>query len=284
MIRRLLAPVFLVALLGACSREDAAPATPAADATAAAAAPADAAPAGPVVAAALPATPAAPAGPNTNPVLPPSGPEPRLGADYEVLETPQPTYGQGRIEVAEIFSYACIHCAEFQPKVNAWKAVQPADVRFEYVPAAFGGNWDEFARAYYAAEVMGLHERTHDAVFNAVFVEKKITDAKPESLADLYAGWGADKAQFLATMKSFGVTAKLNRGKQFAMRTGVNSTPTIIVNGKYRVNVTQDRGFDGMLSAVDHLVARERAAMAAPAPVAPAADPAAAPATVPPAG
>jgi thiol:disulfide interchange protein DsbA len=85
-------------------------------------------------------------------------------------------------------------------------------------------------------------------------------------------------------MKSFGVTAKLNRGKQFALRTGVNSTPTIIVNGKYRVNVTQDRGFDGMLSAVDHLVARERAAMAAPAPAAAATDPAAAPAAVPPAG
>lgn len=280
MIRRLLAPVVLIALLGACSREEPAPAADTAAVTPAA--PVAATPAAPVDAAAMPAAPAAPAGPNTNPVLPPGGPEPRLGADYEVLETPQPTYGQGQIEVAEVFSYACIHCAEFQPKVNAWKAKQPADVRFEYVPAAFGGQWDEFARAYYAADVMGVRERTHDAVFNAVFVEQKIKDAKPESLADLYAGWGVDKAQFLATMKSFGVTAKLNRGKQFALRTGVNSTPTIIVNGKYRVNVTQDRGFDGMLSAVDHLVARERAAAAAAAP-APATD-AAAPATVPPAG
>jgi thiol:disulfide interchange protein DsbA len=183
----------------------------------------------------------------------------RLGVDYEVLPTPQPTYGQGKIEVAEVFGYSCIHCAQFQPEVNAWKKTMPADVRWEYVPAAFGGIWDMFGRAYYAAQTMGVQAKTHDAVFNSVFVEKRVKTGTAEEIADLYANLGVDRTKFLATMNSFGVTAMLNRAKQFALRTGVSATPTLIINGKYRLNVTRDRGFEGMLATADYLIARERA-------------------------
>ena len=198
--------------------------------------------------------------PATRPaMLPAPALAPRLGTDYEVLPTPQPTYGQGKIEVAEVFSYRCIHCAEFQPSVNLWKKTMPADVRWEYVPGVFGGSWDDFARAYFAAEILGVQKRTHDAVFKAVFVDQAIKTGSLEELAGMYGKWGVDSAKFLSTMQSFGVTAKLNRAKQFALRTGVTATPTVIVNGKYRVNVTADRGFSGMLSTVNYLIAKERA-------------------------
>lgn len=203
---------------------------------------------------------------------------PRAGVDYEVLTVPQPTYGQGKIEVAEVFSYQCIHCAEFQPSVNAWKKSLPTDVRWEYVPAVFGGTWDNFARAFLAAQILGVQPRTHDLVFKGVFVDKLIKGGSLEEIADMYAKFGVDRAKFLATMKSFGVTAKLNRAKQFALRTGITATPTIIVNGKYRVNVTTDRGFPGMLSAVNYLIVQERAVAGAKTPAAPAAKPAPAPA------
>ena len=70
-------------------------------------------------------------------------------------------------------------------------------------------------------------------------------------------------------MNSFGITSKVNRAKQFALRTGVQATPTIIFNGKYRVSVTRDRGFEGMLRTVDFLIAKERAATAAATAAAP---------------
>jgi thiol:disulfide interchange protein DsbA len=196
----------------------------------------------------------------------PTGPEPRPGTDYVVLDSPQPLWSQApRIEIAEVFSYRCIHCAEFQPKVDQWLKTMPADVRWEYVPGVFGGSWDDFARAYFAAEVLGVRERTHDNVFKGVFVDQYVKEGKPDEIAQMYTHWGVDKAQMLSTMQSFGVTAKLNRAKQFAKRTGVNATPTIILNGKYRVEVTPDRGFDGMLQTVEWLLARERAGQAVPA-------------------
>jgi thiol:disulfide interchange protein DsbA len=189
---------------------------------------------------------------------------PRLGTDYELLPTPQPTFApaSGKIEIDEVFSYRCIHCAEFQPSVNAWEKTKPADVNWVYVPAAFGESWDDFARAYYAAEIMGVRERTHNMVFKGVFEDNLIKTGSQEEIADMYGKFGVDRNTFLATMQSFGVTAKLNRSRQFALRTGVQATPTIILNGKYRVSVTRDRGFDGLLKTVDFLIAQERNATA----------------------
>jgi thiol:disulfide interchange protein DsbA len=203
------------------------------------------------------AQPAAPT-PAAKPAAAPAS-VPRLGTDYDVLPNPQPTYAQGKIEVAEVFSYRCVHCAEFQPLVNVWKKTMPADVRWEYVPAVFGGSWDDFARAYFAAEILGVQKRTHDPLFKAIFVDNVIKTGTPDEIADAYAKWGVDRAKFLSTMQSFGVTAKLNRAKQFALRTGVSGTPTIIVNGKYRVSATRDRGFAGMLATTNYLIAKERA-------------------------
>lgn len=225
MLRRLLAPMLFLASLAACAQ---------------------------------PATPPPTAKPATRPAA--AAPAPRLGTDYEVLSVPQPKYGIGKIEVAEVFSYRCIHCAEFQPLINTWRKTMPADARWEYVPAVFGGSWDDFARAYFAADILGVHKKTHDAAFKGIFVDELIKTGSPEEIADMYAKFGVDRAKFLSTMQSFGVTAKLNRARQFALRTGVDSTPTIIINGKYRVKVTPDRGFAGMLATADYLIARERAA------------------------
>jgi thiol:disulfide interchange protein DsbA len=192
---------------------------------------------------------------------------PRLGIDYEILPTPQPTYGEGKIEVAEVFSYACIHCAQFQPTVDIWLKKLPKDVRYEYVPAVFQKVWENFARAYFAAKALGVQERTHDAIFRAVHIEHTVKEPSPEGIADWYATQGVDRTKFLDTMNSFGVTAMVNRAKQFALRTGIDGTPTLIIAGKYKVNVNAERGFDGMLATADYLIARERA-LSASAPTA----------------
>lgn len=199
----------------------------------------------------------------------PAAGAPRAGTDYQVINPAQATFGPpGKIEVAEVFSYHCIHCADFQPHISRWKATMAPDVRLTYVHAAFGGAIDNLARGFYAVETMGALDRTHEGFFRAFHVDRKIKTGSIEEVADVYAGLGLDRKKLLETMNSFGITSKVNRAKQFAQRTGVNATPTIIVAGKYRVSATADRGFEGMLQTVDYLVARERAAQAAATPVA----------------
>jgi thiol:disulfide interchange protein DsbA len=265
MLRRVLLALLLSPLMACADSgtpDTAATATPAPVTAPAAepAAPATVAPASPATGAPaeLASTPPTPA------PAAPAGDPPRPGIDYEVLEVPQPTWGRGKIEVAEVFGYPCIHCANLQPLVDAWHKTLPADVRFEYVPAVFGGVWDSFARAYFAAEALGVREKTHNAVFDAYHVQRTLKGESNEHVADLYEGFGVDRAKFLSALTSFGVNSKVSKARLFATRTGITATPTMIVNGKYMVKATPDRGFPGMLATVDYLVALERSGAQAP--------------------
>lgn len=193
---------------------------------------------------------------------------PRLGLDYEILEAPQPTLSsvKGKIEVVEVFSYACPHCAHFQPLVAAWKKKLPADVNFIYLPSVGQGSWERFARGFYAAESKKIQVRSHEALFKAIFEEQKLSpNASMDEIANFYAGYGVNENAFLEAMMSKSISAQTERSKLFTIRTGANSTPTVVVAGKYRISATRDRGFEGMLKAIDFVVAKERAAMKKPA-------------------
>lgn len=218
-------------------------------------------------------------------------PPPVLGTDYVEIPNGQPFEpADGRIEVAEIFGYVCPFCAAVQPTVSAMKAKFPPDVRMVYVPAAFGAMWDNYAKAFYTAEAMGLVDKTHDAMFRAIHIDKTLKGERgmdtPDEIAAFYAAYGADPKQFVSSMESFAVATKVNHARQFIMNAFTNGdqagTPTFIVNGKYRV---KGKSIDDMFRVLNQLIVAERnakaAAPAAPAAtgdVAPAATPAATPA------
>lgn len=194
----------------------------------------------------------------------PVGPAPVEGTDYVVLKAGAPfAPATGKIEVAEIFGFVCPACAAFQPLIGPWKAGLPSDVNFVYVPAMFGGTWDNYAKAFYAAQTLGVEDKTHEALYAAIHVNQELKGERgrdtPEDIANFYAKHGVDAKQFLATMNGFAVSAQANKAKQFAQRSEITGTPSVIVNGKYLV---KGKSFPDMLRIADHLIARERAAKA----------------------
>ncbi|HEL4259017.1 thiol:disulfide interchange protein DsbA/DsbL [Stenotrophomonas maltophilia] len=269
-IRYALALAALLPILAACKADDgtantsAAPAEPttAPASTEPAAAPAaDSAGAAPAAEGekAAEAAPAAAPAPTTTAL---TGPAPVAGEDYQEIPNGQPFQPvAGKVEVVEIFGYVCPACAAFQPLVGPWKAGLPGDVNFVYVPAMFGGTWDDYARAFYAAQTLGVQEKTHEALYAAIHSQKTLKGERGrdsvEDIAKFYAGYGVDPKQFAATMGSFAVNAKTNSAKQFAQRSQISGTPSIIVNGKYLV---KGKSFPDMLRIADHLIARERGA------------------------
>lgn len=264
-LRLVLTLSVLLPLMAACNKPSEAPEPPA-PATEAAA-PAPAAPAEPAASSETPTATEDAAATASEPapsaaITPPSGPAPVAGVDYTVIQNGQPFAPlNGKIEVVEVFGYTCGGCAQFEPVVKSWKRKLPADVRFTPVPAAFGGYWVPYARAYWAAETMGVVDKTHDAMFNAVHVQRSlpVQGVTPEQFGQFYAQHGVDAKAFVSTYNSFGLEAKLNRGKQFAVRSRIESTPSLVVNGKYTVTVGES-GYDKMLNTVEHLIAQERAA------------------------
>lgn len=266
MTSRLTLILFTALTLAACGKQEApTPAAPVAQTAPAATTPAPAA-----TEATPPAT--AEAGPNTNPIVPPQGPAPVLGTDYVEIPGGQPYQpGTGKIEVAEAFGYTCPHCAAFEPVVSAWKAKLPADVSLVPVAAPFGGYWIPYAKGYYTAEAMGLVGKTHEALFRAIHLERTmpVQGVTDEQVAAFYAQHGADAKTFASTMSSFAIAGKLKRAEQFLVRSGVEGTPSIVVNGKYRI--IGGSGFEDQLRIADHLIAKERAAAAPAAAATPAA-------------
>jgi thiol:disulfide interchange protein DsbA len=192
-------------------------------------------------------------------------PPPVEGVDYATIPNGQPfDPANGQVEVVEVFGYVCPACNMFQPLMRAWEAKMPANVRFTYVPAQFGGTWDRYARAYYASEAMGLVPRTHDLLYNAIHLEQTLKGERGEDsvqdIAAFYARFGADPQQFASTMSSFAIDGKLRKAKQFTTRSAIEGTPTLIVDGKYRI---LGRTREDQIRILDQLVAQEQAALGA---------------------
>lgn len=193
----------------------------------------------------------------------------QAGTHYFPVEPAQPTASGDKVEVIEVFSFACIHCAHFEPEVAKWKKKMPANAAFSYLPAVFNAQWETFARAYYAGEVLGIAEKAHQDVFDGVHVRRDVRNL--EDVAKIYAKHGKTEQQFFDATKSFAVEMKLNRAKQMVPRYQVDGTPTVIVAGKYRITGTSAGGQDKVFDVVDFLVAKEAAAKKGAAPAAAAA-------------
>ena len=81
-----------------------------------------------------------------------------------------------------------------------------------------------------------------------------------EELAEFYSQFGVDKEKFLATSGSFAVETRLKKDQQKIQSFGITGTPSLVLNGKYRIaGSAAVPSFDVMLDVVDFLIAAESA-------------------------
>ncbi len=174
-----------------------------------------------------------------------------------------------------MFSYACPACNSFQPTLNKLKAALPANAQMAYLPAAFnpGEDWPVFQRAFLAAQSLGIVDKTHDAVCDAIWPDGTLALAdktshrllpgeKQPTILDVgkfYTRFGVKEDVFLSTANSFTVDSAMKRSDGLIRDYQVDGTPTLIVNGKYRVTPESAGGYLETVDLVLYLVSRERA-------------------------
>ena len=194
------------------------------------------------------------------------------GKHYSVLPQAQrTTVPAGKVEVMEVFSYGCPACNHFQPAIKKLKAGLPAHAQLVYLPASWNAaeNWPMFQRAYLTAQQLGVAEKAHDAMYEAIWStgELGITDprtgrlkSKLPSIEDIARFYervtGVKAADFVSAAKSFGIDLKTRQADGQIVAMQVTSTPTFVVNGKYRINNENVRGED-VIDLVKYLVALE---------------------------
>lgn len=196
------------------------------------------------------------------------------GKQYQRIEPAQPKVSNtSKIEVVEVFSYGCPACNQYHATANKLARELPADAQMAYLPASFvpQENWPMLQRAYYAAQALGVAAKGNDAMYDAVWKTRELTAMKDSSglkskealptLADaakVYAKFGVDPKEFVAVANSFAINTKVRRADELVKAYGVEGTPTIVVNGKYRISPSQV-GTDQSIELTKWLIAKEAA-------------------------
>jgi protein dithiol oxidoreductase (disulfide-forming) len=196
------------------------------------------------------------------------------GRDYQLVNPPQNTDGDAAVEVLEFFAYGCIHCYTLEPKLETWSKAQSKDVKVKRVPTPFALKGIDSTPIYYTLEAMNLVDKLHLKIFEAVHNDNQII-GNPEVRYQWLAKQGVDVKKFQEVEKSFTVQNKVQRARTLAQAYKIESTPTLIVNGKFAVVSQGEQTF----RVVDSLIANIKVASASAAPAAGA--PAAAPAPAP---
>ena len=160
--------------------------------------------------------------------------QPVPGRDYRVMSAPQPVESGKRIEVLEFFWYGCPHCNALQPPLRVWLKQKPADVEFRRVPAVFSDSWIPLTWTYYALEAMGIVDKLHYDVFDAIH-EQTVRLSDQKVLFDWAAKQGVDANKFAETYNSFGVKSRGMRSIEMTKAYDIPGTPALIVDGKYLV-------------------------------------------------
>ncbi len=181
----------------------------------------------------------------------------REGEHYQRIGTPVSVSGD-RVEVIEAFAYPCPACRNFLPHIESWEKEQDGNVDFRRLPIALQRGWDLFARAYYTAQVMGIDEGAHEAMFRALHDERRQFRSF-DDVAEFYTNFGVEKEAFLNTSESFAVDSRMRQNRNLVRQFGIRSTPTVIVHGKWRVQPNSFDSYQQMVEAVQYLVEREAA-------------------------
>jgi protein dithiol oxidoreductase (disulfide-forming) len=207
------------------------------------------------------------------PAQPPAAAAPAWveGRNYSLVAQPQPTHlPAGKVLVTEAFSYACPACNQFRPYMQKLVKSLPPNAVVDYIPASFNPSedWPMFQLAYVTAQTLGIAERNHEAMYDAVWTtgELATTDGSTlksrmptiEDAARFYQKQaGVPAAKFLETAKSFGVDTQVRHDEDLMKAYAIDSTPTVVVDGKYRVTPQLAGGAQQMVDLVVFLVHKE---------------------------
>lgn len=198
------------------------------------------------------------------------------GKNYFIIDPQQPRVTDtDKVEVVEIFSYGCPACNAAHKTMDKMRAELPPFATMTYLPAGFrpDENWVLYQRAYYAAKALGIAAKTYDAMFDATWKSGEtatydLSTGRPkpraqwatlDDIAAFYAHHGVSAEQFKAVANSFAVNTQIKRADKLVQDYGTRSTPTIVIDGKYRFTFVSAGSYPKGIELAQWLVAKEAA-------------------------
>lgn len=184
---------------------------------------------------------------------------PQTGEEYRATAQALPTEQSGKIEVLELFWYGCPHCYHLEPQLAAWVKKLPQDVYFKRVPGLPQPAWAPMAKAYYAMEQLGVLEKLHGKLFEAIHKQRAFRPDDEAAVIDwITKQGGLDRKKVEAAFNSFSMNTKLMKAAQIFRASGATGVPALIIDGKYLSSSTMAGGNSQVLQVADYLIEKVR--------------------------
>lgn len=194
---------------------------------------------------------------------------PRNGSEYTTLDTPQPLEVSGKkTEVVEFFMYHCPACNALEPALLAWRRQRDDKLAFRRVHIPRQGDNDPEARLFITLDALGIAESMHAKVLQAWHVDHQRLASDADNLAWALRN-GIERARFIDTYNAFATTTRLRGLHNYVINYQVESTPTLVVDGRYLTNpsmvaaanpgLAPEQVFNATLQVVDALIAKAAA-------------------------
>lgn len=177
------------------------------------------------------------------------------GKDYVVLKKPIPV--KGPVEVAEFFSYHCVHCMHAEPYFLKWKTTAPKDITIRKEQVVWSDMMKPLAQLHYTMNILNVPQKVRDNAYQAMVVNKV-------NLMESGAGQKFLKAQLPttdpkkidATFNSFGSVGYTNQAAALTRAYDVQGTPSFIVDGKYAVQNAAD--WNKVFQTINELIVKAK--------------------------
>lgn len=190
--------------------------------------------------------------------------DPQMGNEFNQTVQTIPTANPAKIEVVELFWYGCPHCYQLEPQLNTWLKTLPKDVTFKRMPALPRPDWAPMAKAFYAMESLGVSEKLHTKLFEALHKQRAFLPNDERAVIDwITKEGGFDRKRVEAEFSSFSLSTKMNQAAQVFRATGATGVPTLMVDGKYITSVTMAGGNQEVFNVVNYIIEHVRADKAA---------------------
>ena len=178
------------------------------------------------------------------------------GVNYKVLQPVQPTnVAPGKVEVVEVFWYACGHCYLLEPKLEAWdRNGRPSNAQLVRLPATWNNLLKTHARVFYTAELLNK-TNLHPDIFREINLKGNRLDT-PQAIEAYFVARGVNKTDFQKAFAGFAVDNKIMKAEDLNRRYKITGTPTVVVNGKYGSMHSVTSVLAGHLARADLILSR----------------------------
>ncbi|MEK9826388.1 MAG: thiol:disulfide interchange protein DsbA/DsbL [Methylotenera sp.] len=186
--------------------------------------------------------------------------DPQMGKDFDRTAQAIANENPNKIEVIELFWYGCGHCHNMEAPLNAWVKKLPSDVTFKRVPGLPNQSWAPMAKTYYALETLGLLDKLHTPLFEAIHKQKALNPTDEKAAIDWVTKQsGLDKIKVEDAFNSFSTNANLKRAANIFRASGATGVPSLVINGQFITSSTMAGNNDLALKTADYIITNIRA-------------------------